>query len=789
MVKARCLPDFMDMQKNNVFCSICTVNYSAYAGTLNDSLRKVGHNEPHYVLLADYDVKYNEVIERFGFKPVFLNELNIPATDELIEKYSPFELSNVLKPFFMEWLIKNHPEIDNLVYLDTDIYVYNSLHEIFNYLDENQNTSVVLTPHLKEYESCNKTSDYNMEILIMKAGLYNGGFYALKNDQNSLQFLEWHKRKMLKHGYNAPNAYMFVDQKILDFAPILFEYVGIYRNESYNVAHWNYYERPIEFKDDAYFIKDKKLTFFHFSQLKIDTQDLAKSLLFKISIQGEPILQKMVLDYWACLKEHGYEEIINIPYSFEGKYKEPPLSLIDPLLAKEKELGLTKNRLESIKAELGLNKIKLDLNQSQLESTNTELSSVKIELGLAKSQLNSAKTELNSIKKELNSNEVELNSMYCSREWKAAMILRKIVKIIFPNGSSRRKIAVIIWRNTKFFLRLFLKVAIKIKSKTLLYSNFFYAFIKPKKHRKINTKSKKIAFVDHSYHSKTKSNDFIIDYLKQFFEVEEILDESWLKNKPFPNLSFINRDYLAVIFWQNLPPRGIYKKIKNNNIVFFPMYDAVGELDYSFWNSYPNLKIVSFSKSLHDKLARWGLNSMHIQYFPKPHEFTPGKKNEAFFWQRLTKININTISEYFSGENIKIHIHKAIDPNHRFIEPSQKVEEKFQITYSDWFKTRDEMWSLIKQKGIYIASREFEGIGLSFLEAMAMGKAVVAVNNPTMSEYIEHNKTGYLFDLSKPKKIDLSNIGQVVENTHNFMRKGHVEWEKNKHRIIDFIRM
>lgn len=305
----------------------------------------------------------------------------------------------------------------------------------------------------------------------------------------------------------------------------------------------------------------------------------------------------------------------------------------------------------------------------------------------------------------------------------------------------------------------------------------------------MNLKSIKIVYIGHSYHNKTKSSAFLIDYLKQFYDVEVLWDESWLGG-PFPDVSFIDESYLGVIFFQNLPNRKILENIKNDNLIFFPMYDAVvGGLNDNFRDNLQGLKIINFSKTLHEKLKKWGFDSIYVQYFPDSQKFIPGKGDEVFFWQRITKISINTITKLF-GENDdwKIHIHKVVDPYHQFVQPSEEDGINFRITYSDWFETREELWDLIKQKGIYIAPREFEGIGLSFLEAMAMGKAVIAVNNPTMNEYIDHGKTGYRFDLSNPEKIDLSNLEQVQKNSFDFMHEGRKKWEKDKHRIIDFIK-
>jgi len=287
--------------------------------------------------------------------------------------------------------------------------------------------------------------------------------------------------------------------------------------------------------------------------------------------------------------------------------------------------------------------------------------------------------------------------------------------------------------------------------------------------------------------------------LRQSFDVEVIWDESAF-GKPFADLSHLDGTYHAIIFWQNLPNNAIFRNIPNENLIFVPMYDAVGTVDYGFVQYCKDFKIVSFSKTLHDAFVSFGLDSLYVQYFPEPRPFTPGNKNEIFFWQRTTNINVNTviklvgketgnkIEKETAKERLRIHIHKAIDPYHQFTLPAKKALEAFDFTYSEWFATKEAMLDVIKQKGIYIAPREREGIGMSFLEAMAMGKAVIACDNPTMNEYIEHGKTGYLFDLAKPRQIDLSNLDTIQKNTYTYMQEGFKRWEKEKQGIITFIK-
>jgi len=77
---------------------------------------------------------------------------------------------------------------------------------------------------------------------------------------------------------------------------------------------------------------------------------------------------------------------------------------------------------------------------------------------------------------------------------------------------------------------------------------------------------------------------------------------------------------------------------------------------------------------------------------------------------------------------------------------------------------------------------------MSFLEAMSMGKAVVAADNPTMNEYITNNQTGYMFDKDNPKPINFSKSLKIRSNTYNYMKNGYINWEKEKNKIIKFIK-
>lgn len=89
----------------------------------------------------------------------------------------------------------------------------------------------------------------------------------------------------------------------------------------------------------------------------------------------------------------------------------------------------------------------------------------------------------------------------------------------------------------------------------------------------------------------------------------------------------------------------------------------------------------------------------------------------------------------------------------------------------------------------YIAPRDFEGIGMSFLEAMAMGRCVIAPNNPTMNEYITDGFNGILYELDNPKINKKYNIKSIQENTKKYIQQGYLKWSEEKNKILDYINL
>ncbi len=299
----------------------------------------------------------------------------------------------------------------------------------------------------------------------------------------------------------------------------------------------------------------------------------------------------------------------------------------------------------------------------------------------------------------------------------------------------------------------------------------------------------KVAFIAHSFHKKTHSFDFLINYLREFFEVEEFYDEEWETGKKIDWSNFDSK-YKAIVIGQMFPREDNYRTITNKNIVFFPMWDHVSRWNINDWLKCKDTKIICFSKKNYEQLKQLNFDVEYLQFFIEPKEFIGGDVHNVFFWQRHKKININTIRKIFGNQKINLHIHKSIDPGQEYICPSEKDEKKYNITYSTWFDSKDEMKEFCKDKGIYIAPRFQEGIGMSFLEAMSQGKVVIAHNESTMNEYIKNEKTGYLLNFKFPLKIKLNDekLLEIQKDTYNYCKAGYEKYLSDRHIIIDKIK-
>ena len=297
---------------------------------------------------------------------------------------------------------------------------------------------------------------------------------------------------------------------------------------------------------------------------------------------------------------------------------------------------------------------------------------------------------------------------------------------------------------------------------------------------------KRVAYVGSSHHiQKTKSTIFLINLLQENYHVDLIITDHWT-NDFVPVEISTDRLYDAVLFFQSVP-QGVLKLKVRDNWIFVPMYDQSGGDPVENWLVYRDYKILCFSRTMGKKLDKWGFRTFSTLYYPQPKIQTSPEAGTLFFWQRRPEVHWNSIRQLIpEGYLKKVHLHLAVDHGEP-VYPSSEEQKQIAFTFSNWFESNEEFQKLLSQNEIFVAPRLAEGIGFSFLEAMALGIVVIAVNKPTMNEYIKHGKTGYLFDPQNPKIMDLSEIEGIRQQLPLEMEQGYQRWLIDREKIIQFI--
>lgn len=309
----------------------------------------------------------------------------------------------------------------------------------------------------------------------------------------------------------------------------------------------------------------------------------------------------------------------------------------------------------------------------------------------------------------------------------------------------------------------------------------------------------KVAFVDHSFHEKTGSTRFLSEILKESgVEVCHFWDESWNGKKPV-HIGEPDSYDAVVVFQANFDKNGKeFYKDAHPNVTYIPMLDQFvlwrGPLYniYRFLKPFQGCKTLNFSTAMHGVCKGAGIQSRLFRFYRKPAE----KRNEikglhGFLWVRLEQeVSWEKVKKLI-GETVfdSFHIHAAKDPGSPDVKlPSDLDIKKHNITITTgWFDDKSEYEKILDRCNVFFAPRMEEGIGQSFLEAFSRGICIVAPDNGTMNEYLQHGFTGLLYDREKPAALDFSDVEEISVRAFASAGAGYSRWCAESRKIADYI--
>ena len=295
--------------------TVVAKNYLATARVMCRSFLDHHPGATAFVLLSD---------ERQGaidpaaecFRLLDARDLDVPRFDDFAFKYDVLELSTAIKPFFLAHLLERYG-IRNLVYLDPDVQVFSAFHELRSALET---AELVLTPHILSPLPPDGRLPGDHDILM--AGTYNLGFVAMRPSPSVESLLAWWKERLYDGAFADPSQGLFTDQKWIDLAPGFCRQTTILGHPGYNAAYWNLHERrPLLRTPDGYSVAGVPLRFFHFSGYDRSNPERISLHQNRFSL---PDLDAAHADlfggYAKALDAEGWRETRSLEYAF-GRFR------------------------------------------------------------------------------------------------------------------------------------------------------------------------------------------------------------------------------------------------------------------------------------------------------------------------------------------------------------------------------------------------------------------------------------------------------------------------------------
>lgn len=298
---------------------------------------------------------------------------------------------------------------------------------------------------------------------------------------------------------------------------------------------------------------------------------------------------------------------------------------------------------------------------------------------------------------------------------------------------------------------------------------------------------KRLLFVDHDFHGKTRSHEFFLRLLETRFEVSYV---ALSPLEPFDPRA-LDRPCDVALLWQMdfLAPHFLARDIPT---VVCPMYDGSAGLPDLHWVALRRARFVNFSYALHNAVRLAGAASLHAKYYPDPSmlpicgDFSTLR---AFLWVRRPEEAIDcALVERLLGDQLdSLHLHEVPDNRAAPAGRAPRGDAPFRVTRSAWFPDRGDLDRILSDCNVYIAPRSAEGIGMGFLEAMARGMVVIANDLPTHNEYIANWVNGILIDRKRTGRFAAERFEAIGRKARLSVELGRRHWLEQQDAVLRFI--
>lgn len=240
------------------FCTVLDCNYLTRGLALYTSLRRHCPSFDLFVLCMDgatFETLRHLALE--GLRPVPFDDVADEALLEAAEGRTLKELSVTCKSFFTLWLLRRHPEIECLSFLDGDLFFFSNPGAL---LEQMGDASVAMTEHRFPARLEPETSRDH--------GVFNGGWVCFRRDARGLACLQDWSERCLAWCFDRVEDGKYGDQKYLEDWPRRFDGVVVLKHKGANLAPWNVEDHSVSRRNGQVFVDAAPVVFYHFSGLR-----------------------------------------------------------------------------------------------------------------------------------------------------------------------------------------------------------------------------------------------------------------------------------------------------------------------------------------------------------------------------------------------------------------------------------------------------------------------------------------------------------------------------------------
>lgn len=303
------------------FCTLFDKNYAFRGLALYDSITYHCPDFKLYILCLDGETE--NLLRQLNLKNTTLIKLSDIEGPKLLKakaNRTRGEYCWTLGSVFTNYLLKAHPELSDISYLDSDIYFYSSPKAIY---DELGSDSVLIIRH--NYEN-------RLKYLEKKSGIYNVALVIFRNNDAGRRVLEDWSNKCLNWCYNKYEAGKFGDQMYLDSWTQDYQGIRVLEHPGADVAPWNVNRYEIKNSDQEILVDGKPLIFYHTHTLRIVNSE--KFSLYSSFYHFKPSVEEMIYKPYTENLKKIIAQVKRINPDFNYGYREPetPLEKIKQII-------------------------------------------------------------------------------------------------------------------------------------------------------------------------------------------------------------------------------------------------------------------------------------------------------------------------------------------------------------------------------------------------------------------------------------------------------------------------